>query len=102
MRWRISFWRAIPVGLVAVGALAAPVSAAATPPSVRLIAADRSLRLTAEELAFSMDLGLWVASTDGDFVIRARRPGYGRWDAAQIDAASGAPLRKVPGRLIDG
>jgi hypothetical protein len=78
------------------------VSAVAATPSVRLIAADRSLRLTTEELAFSMDLGLWVASTGGDFVIRAQRPGYGRWQAAQIDAASGAPLRRIPGRLIDG
>lgn len=94
--------RTIPIGLVAAGALAAPVSAAlAQAPSVRLFAADRSVRVTTEELAFSMNLGLWVASTGGDFVIRAQRPGYGRWQGAQLDAASGAPLRTIPGRLID-
>jgi hypothetical protein len=91
------------VGLVAVGALAAPASAAVgEAPSVRLFAADRSLRVTTDEIAESMNLGLWVASTGGDFVIRAQRPGYGRWEAAQIDAANGAPLRPIPGQLIDG
>src|SRR5215207_1118243 len=102
MRCRTSLWRAIPVTLVAAGALAAPVSAAAAEaPSMRLFAADRSLRVTPDEIA-SLSLGLWVASTGGDLVIRAQRPGYGRWEAAQIDGASGAPLRPIPGRLIEG
>jgi Lysyl oxidase len=85
-----------------MGALAASVSPAhAQAPSVRLFAADRSVRVTTQELAFSMNVGLWVASTGGDFAIRAERPGYGRWQASQIDATSGAPLRAIPGRLVD-
>jgi hypothetical protein len=88
------------VVLAAMVALVAPGSAAASaPPSLQLFAGDRSVRVTTQGV---MDLGLWVAPTGGDFVIRARRPGYGRWEAAQIDPSSGATLRAVPRRLLAG
>ena len=100
MRRRTLVWRVIAVGLVA---LVAPVPAAvAQAPSVRIFAADDRLRMTTDEIASSMHLGLWVAASGGDFVIRAQRPGYGRWEAAQIDTASGLPLREIPRRLFDG
>jgi hypothetical protein len=99
MRRQRLVWRVMTVGLVA---LAAPAPAVAQAPSVRLFAADDRVRVTTAELASSMNVGLWVASSGGDFVVRAQRPGYGPWEAAQIDAASGTPLRTIPRRLFDG
>lgn len=82
-----------------VAALAAPGSAPGSEtPSVRLFAADRSFRVTQAE---PMSLGLWLAASGGDFVIRAQRPGYKRWRAVQVDAATGATLRTIPPRLVD-
>jgi Lysyl oxidase len=89
---------------IAIAALALHASAAtAATPSLRLIAADSNVSVSRGELmAGSMHFGLWVAATDGAFRIHAQRPGYGSWQAAQVDALTGAPLRPVPARLIDG
>ena len=94
-----TLWRTALVVLTALTALVAPASAAAPdPPSVRLFAADGSMRVTQTE---SMSLGLWIAASGGDFVIRAQRPGFKRWQVAQIDSSTGATLRDVPPRLFD-
>ena len=92
-------WRVTLLALAALTALIAPASAAAADsPSVRLIAADRSIQVTQRE---SMNPGLWIAASGGDFVIRAQRPGYKRWQAAQIDSSTGATLREIPPQLFD-
>ena len=83
-------------------ALAAPAAAfAQDAPSLRLIAADGNVRLSSDELGESADLGLWIAAAGGDFELRLRRPGYGRWRAVQTDAQTGATLREVPAAWLD-
>jgi Lysyl oxidase len=96
--------RALRTAAIAIAALALPASAAtAATPSLRLFAADGSVSVNRDELsAGSLHFGLWVAATDGAFQIHAQRPGYGRWQAAQVDAVTGAQLRAVPARLVDG
>ncbi len=88
---------------IAVGvalALPAPVAAQEVP-SLRLFAGDRSARVSTDQLDFTFGIGLWVASTNGEFRIRAERPGYGRWEGMQVDAGTGAPLRTIPRSLLD-
>jgi hypothetical protein len=94
--------RAAALVVAASALLASPASAQGPAPSLRLLAADRSVRVSADELEFSLDVGLWVAATGGEFRIRVRRPGYGRWEAVQVEPGTGAPLRTVPARLLSG
>jgi Lysyl oxidase len=96
--------RALRTAAIAIAALALHATAAtAATPSLRLFAADSNVSVSRDELmAGSMHFGLWVAPTDGTFQIHAQRPDYGNWQAAQVDAATGAPLRAVPARMIDG
>ena len=90
-------------GIAAGLALALPAPAAAQEsPSLRLFAGDRNARVSSDDLDITLDVGLWVASTHGEFRIRATRPGYGPWQGAQVDAATGAPLRTLPRSLLDG
>jgi Lysyl oxidase len=71
-------------------------------PSLRLVAADTSLTMTPRQVVCCPDLGLWLTPTGGDFRIDLKRPGYGPWQATQVDAESGAALRSIPARSIAG
>ena len=71
-------------------------------PSLRLVAADRTVETTRGNLVCCPDFGLWVTPTDGDFRIDLRRPGYGRWEANQVDPETRAPLRAIPRNSIAG
>jgi Lysyl oxidase len=71
-------------------------------PSLRLVAADRTIETTRADLLCCPDFGLWVTPTGGDFRIDLRRPGYGPWEANQVDAETGTPLRAIPRDSIAG
>ena len=79
---------------------AASAQAPAALPSLRLVAADESLKITTREALCCPNIGLWVAATGGDFRIDLKRPGYGEWQAAQVDTTTGATLRPIPRRSI--
>jgi hypothetical protein len=92
-------------GLLCAIALACWPGAAAAQepaPSLKLFAADTSVRTTERAMRCCPALGLWITATGGDFRIDLRRPGYGRWQATQVDARTGAPLRSIPAGLIAG
>jgi hypothetical protein len=69
----------------------APAQAAPTPPSLRIFAAQPTVTLVHYgKGAVSLDIGSYVAATNGAFRIDVTRPGY-RWpiEAAQIVATPG-------------
>jgi hypothetical protein len=83
------------------GLLAVPSVANAAPPSLRLFSSQQRVSASQAELrAGAVDLGVWVTPVGGAFQIDVRRPGYGHWGAAQVDADSGATLRQVPMKLV--
>lgn len=85
------------VGCVLAASPAALAATSSPPPSLRLFAGDRSQSVPQWELRFGAPaLGLWIAAAGGAFQIDVQRPNYGPWAAAQVDAATGAPLRPVP------
>lgn len=104
MQWKGSVRHTLVViGALVVVATFAPAALASTqPPSLRLFALEHRVTLTQAELrSGSFDLGAWVASTGSAFQVDLRRPGYGAWAAAQIDPATGAPLRALPMKLVN-
>lgn len=87
--------------LVASGAAADSATAAqATPPSLSVGAASSEVSVGLHDVPTPTQLGLWIRAVDGAFSVRARRPDYRTWEAAQIDAVSGLPLRTIPSDLI--
>ncbi len=71
-------------------------------PSVRLFAVGGRSTVSRGELRGGAgDLGLWVAAVGGGFQVDVTRPGYGAWQAAQVDPASGKMLRALPASLVD-
>ncbi len=71
-------------------------------PSVRLVGATRQVELRRTRRGVPLDLGVYVAAVGGDFVVHARKAAYDRPVAAtQVDAATGASLRTVPGSMAN-
>ncbi len=103
MRWhQISAALTVPAVTLAVSAACARSAIAAVRPSLRLFGSARRVTVTQNDLRFgTADLGLWIASVNGGFQIDVKRPDYGAWTAFQVDSATAAPLRPVPGGLVD-
>jgi hypothetical protein len=71
-------------------------------PSLRLVAADSSIETTRNTVLCCPDFGLWVTPAGGDFRIDLTRPGYGPWEASQVDPDDGTVLRAIPRESIAG
>jgi len=91
---------AVLVAVLALLAAGQSAMARAAEPSLRLIAASNAVRL--DSRSPDLDLGLWVAAEGTDFRLNVTRPNYRGFRATQVDALTGAPLRSVPARLLDG
>lgn len=96
--------RAILLVLLAFAVLVAvtrPVQATSLP-SVKLMRASRHVHLTSYEGHLFLDLGVYLASSGGDFAVRAGHGQYGQpLKAHQVDDR-GARLRELPPELFDG
>jgi lysyl oxidase len=96
--------RVIILLFLAFAALAWPAAAPAqTPaPSLRLVSPGGPVTLQRFQGQVSLDLGVWIAATGGDFELRVARPDYdSAAELEQVDAATGDVLRSLPSRTLD-
>jgi Lysyl oxidase len=97
--------RLVPLVLLALTGLAWPATAPAQAPepSLRLVAPGGPVTLHRLKGRVTLDLGVWVAATGGDFELRAVRPDYDTPAAVkQVDAETGDVLRTLPSTTLDG
>ena len=96
----------IPIAVILLAGLVASVPAASAQhatPSLRLLAARRTVTLEPYRGRVRLDLGVYAASVGGAFELRVSRAGY---DVApsgvQVDTVSGEIVRSLPADLLDG
>ncbi len=94
------------VALLPLSVLVAIAPAKAGPagsPSLRLVAADRTLTLDRRGDSIRLALGTYVAATGGDFELRVARPDYDSpAGVSQVDAQEGEILRTLPSDMLAG
>jgi hypothetical protein len=86
-------------------ALAWPAAAPAqgSSPSVRLVSPGGHVTLYRFGGRVTLDLGVWVAATGGDFRLDVARPDYDTPVAIeQVDAQTGDVIRDLPEETLDG
>ncbi len=84
------------IALVVALVIVQPVGAA-PPPSIRLLGTTD--QVTVQERSrggIGIDLGMWIAAVNGDFVIRVSRPDYASDLVATQTTASGDVVRGIP------
>jgi hypothetical protein len=100
--YRLSALSVLSVVTVAVFSASAPSAMAAIRPSLRLFESARRITVTQNDLRYgTADLGLWIASVGGDFQIDVRRPGYGAWNAVQVNSATAGRVRSIPAGVVN-
>jgi hypothetical protein len=105
---RVRRLRGLTIVFVLLAALAVLIwpargSAQVSPPSLRLVAPGGPVTLERFRGEVALDVGVWVAATDGDFELRAVRPDYDSpAELDQVDADTGAVLRDLPDEALDG
>jgi hypothetical protein len=79
-----------------------PVPRAATLPSLRMISTRDHITLEARTRGqLRLDLGVWIASVNGDLQVRLTRPNYVSDVSAAQTTPAGAVLREIPIENID-